>query len=70
MRLAQFVPRFSLNGQASLPRCRPWQGACRPWKLRDHARPILEAIAKDLFTPQTGQEQLDNPGVLPRLTNS
>src|ERR1700710_2972919 len=28
-------------------------------ELRDHARPILEAVAKDLSTPESRQEQFD-----------
>jgi signal transduction histidine kinase len=34
------------------------QGMSSP-ELRDHAQPILEAIARDLATPQTRQEQID-----------
>ena len=30
-----------------------------PLALRDHARPILEAVAQDMATPETPEEQLD-----------
>ncbi|PRX21155.1 signal transduction histidine kinase [Paraburkholderia sp. BL18I3N2] len=40
-------------------------------ELRDHARPILEAIARDLSTPQTRQAQLDKSrGLAPVLENA
>jgi hypothetical protein len=38
---------------------RPASDGMSSLELRDHARQILEAIAQDLSTPQTRQEQFD-----------
>ena len=61
MRLAEFIRR---NMEAILAEWEtfaatllPAAAGLTPLSLRDHAQQILEAIAKDLTTPQTGEEQ-------------
>jgi hypothetical protein len=63
MRLAQFI---STEMEAILAEWESFASTLLPiaegmsaFELRDHARQILEAIAKDLSAPQTRQEQFD-----------
>ena len=61
MRLADFIRRdmepILMDWEAFATTCLPASRRMGPLELRDHARQILEAIATDLGTPQTREEQ-------------
>jgi len=61
MRLADFIrrdmERILAQWEAFAATCVPASARMRPLELRDHAQQILEAIAVDLGTPQTADEQ-------------
>jgi signal transduction histidine kinase len=63
MRLAQFIihetEAILAEWESFARTLRPASDGMSSLELRDHARQILEAIAKDLSTPQTRQEQFD-----------
>src|SRR6476659_6981126 len=63
MRLAAFILRDteSILGEweAFASTLFPAAASMTPLALRDHAKQILEAVAKDLSTPQTKQAQAD-----------
>jgi signal transduction histidine kinase len=61
MRLAQFITRnvdtILEQWEAFAATCLPAAGHMKPLELRDHAKEILAAIAVDLSTSQTREEQ-------------
>ena len=63
MRLADFILRdmesILVEWEAFAATLFPAAASMTPLALRDHAKPILEAVATDLSTPQTKQAQAD-----------
>jgi signal transduction histidine kinase len=63
MRLADFILRdmesILVEWEAFASTLFPAAASMTPLTLRDHAKQILEAVAKDLSTPQTKQAQID-----------
>ena len=66
MRLADFILRdmesILVEWEAFAVTLFPAAASMTPLALRDEAKEILEAVAKDLSTSQTKQAQIDNPG--------
>ena len=72
MRLADFILRdmesILVEWEAFASTLFPAAASMTPLALRDHAKQILEAVAKDLSTPQTKQAQADKSlGRAPKL---
>ena len=72
MRLADFILRdmeaILVEWEAFAATLFPAAANTTPLALRDHAQQILEAVAKDLSTPQTKQAQIDKSlGRAPKL---
>ena len=72
MRLAEFILRdmeaILVEWEAFAATLFPAAASMTPLALRDHAKQILEAVAKDLSTPQTKQAQADKSmGRAPKL---
>lgn len=63
MRLARFIlnetETILVEWESFAATLLPAAEGMSPLELRDHARQILEAVAKDLSTPQTRQEQVE-----------
>ena len=75
MRLAEFIPRnmeaILAEWEAFATTLLPAAANLTPLALRDHAQQIMEAVARDISTPQTGQEQADkSKGNAPRLVGA
>jgi hypothetical protein len=66
MRLADFILRdmesIMVEWEAFAGTLFPAAASMTPLALRDEAKEILEAVAKDLSTSQTKQAQIDKPG--------
>ena len=75
MRLADFILRdmesILAEWEAFAATLFPAAASMTPLALRDHAKEILEAVAKDLSTPQTKQAQIDKSrGRAPKLMDA
>ena len=72
MRLADFIKRdmepILAQWEAFAATLMPAAGSMAPADLRDHARQILDAVVKDISSPQTKEEQREKSlGRAPRL---
>src|SRR4029450_10429897 len=75
MRLADFILRdmesILVEWEAFAATLFPAAASMTPLALRDEAKEILEAVAKDLSTPQTKQAQIDkSKGRAPKLMDA
>jgi signal transduction histidine kinase len=75
MRLAEFIlnnmEAILAEWEAFAATLLPAASGMPPLALRDHAQPILEAVAKDLSTPQTREEQSEkSKGRAPRVASA
>ena len=75
MRLADFILRnmesILVEWEAFAATLFPAAASMTPLALRDHAKEILEAVAKDLSTSQTKQAQIDKSrGRAPKLMDA
>jgi hypothetical protein len=75
MRLADFILRdmesILVEWEAFASTLFPAAASMTPLTLRDHAKQILEAVAKDLSTSQTRQAQIDKSrGRAPKLIDA
>jgi signal transduction histidine kinase len=75
MRLAEFIlhriEAILTEWEAFAATLLPAAGGMTPLALRDHAQPILEAVAKDLSTPQTRKAQSEkSKGRAPKVADA
>ena len=75
MRLAEFIrdnmEAILAEWEAFAATLLPAATGLTPLALRDHAQPILEAVAKDLATPQTREAQAEKSrGRAPRVVGA
>src|SRR4051794_16717067 len=75
MRLAEFILQnmeaILAEWEAFAATLVPAANGMTPLALRDHAQPLLEAVARDLGTPQTRQAQAaKSRGRAPRIADA
>jgi hypothetical protein len=75
MRLAEFILRHMeailAEWEAFATTLHPAAANMMSLALRDHAPQILEAVARDISTPQSGQEQADkSKGKAPKIVEA